>query len=81
MTIAIIIILGLLYVYCEYRQQSAINQLKKLLDKKTEEEQTGKTRSYRIPLPNDQEVLSYVKYVVEQLKNNKEALTFSEWNR
>ena len=64
MTIAIIIILGLLYVYCEYRQQSAINQLKNTIEKH-----------------NDQEVLNYVKYVVEKLKNNEETLTFSEWNR
>jgi len=62
-----IIIFSILFILCEFMEVRRFNRLCASLDELTKK--------------NDQAVLDYVKYVVEQLKNNKEALTFSEWNR
>lgn len=62
-----IIIFSILFIFCELMEVRRFNRLCASLDELTKK--------------NDQEILDYVKYVVEQLKNNKEALTFSEWNR
>ena len=62
-----IIIFSILFLFCEVMEVRRFNRLCASLDELTKH--------------NDQEVLNYVKYVVEKLKNNEETLTFSEWNR
>ena len=62
-----IIIFSILFILCEVMEVRRFNRLQ--------------TSVAELTKHNDQAILDYVKYVVEQLKNNKEALTFSEWNR